>query len=247
MPILPRQLRRRLSLAARPMAVQARLPWYVRAAATFFGLAVSFAAGMWIYDVMLRPRGAAPDLAQERAALVERVAVLEREQERLRALAYSGESRLQVERTAQEQMSKQVKALEEENARLKEELGFFDTMFSAASDGRLAIHRFRVESSGVPGEYRFRLLVTAGGGRDAKAFSGSVQLVVSGTRASAPAVVTFPEGKTGDDAYRLSFKRVQRVEGMFRVEPSLTVKAVEVRVLENGTSTPKASESFAMS
>lgn len=245
---LLRRYRRRLSPATRPMAVQARLPWYVRAAAGFFGVAASFAAGMWIYDAMLRPSGAMRDFVEDRAALTERVAVLEREQVRLRALADSNDSRLQVERTTHEQLARQLKSLEEENARLKEELSQFDAVFSGGPEGRLGIHRFRVEASGVPGEYRFRLLLTAGGGRDTKDFVGSVQLVVNATRGGSPVVLTFPEGnRNNEEIYRLNFKRVKRVEGIFRVEPSITIRTVQVRVLEQGMSAPRASENFTMS
>ncbi len=73
---------------------------------------------------------------------------------------------------------KQMKALTAENAALKEDLAFFQTLMpSGGKDGGVAINRFLVQNDAQPGEYRYRLLVTQGG-KD-REFHGRLQLIVS--------------------------------------------------------------------
>ncbi|MEO7402429.1 MAG: DUF6776 family protein, partial [Burkholderiales bacterium] len=114
-------------------------------------------------------------------------------------------------------------------------------------DERLSIYRFRVDPSGVPGEYRYRLLVTAPGGKDARDFNGRLQLVVSMQRDQKSVVVTLPQGREQVESYRLNFKRVQRMEGLFRVEADARVTTVQARVLEGGSEQPRATENFTLS
>src|SRR5256885_6968555 len=50
------------------------------------------------------------------------------DKKRLRSIAHASESRLKIEQTAQAQLASQVKAVEDENHRLKEDLTFFDNL-----------------------------------------------------------------------------------------------------------------------
>jgi hypothetical protein len=247
--LLPRKLRQRLTTVSRPVAVRAQRAWYWQAVGGAVLLSASVAAGLWIYDLGKRFAGGDYGEAQaEMKGLRERIAALESELTQLRGLNDSSEGRLQVERTALGQTRKQLKSLEDENSRLKEELAFFDNLMPGGREDRLSIHRFRVDESGVPGEYRYRLLVMNASGREARDFQGSVQLVVNLQREGAkPIVVTLPEARASADAFKLNFKRVQRVEGMFRVEPDARVRSVQVRVLEAGSNALRATESFTLS
>ena len=69
------------------------------------------------------------------SGLAERFAALESQSAGLRGAVQSSDSRLQVERSAQQQLAVQVRALEEENARLKEELAFLNTLLSSNQKG----------------------------------------------------------------------------------------------------------------
>ena len=92
------------------------------------------------------------------------VARLTQESAALRASVNASESKLQIERAVQAQLGKQVKALEDENARLKEDLAFFENLIpSARQDNGLLINRFRVDPGALPGEFRYRLLLLQGG------------------------------------------------------------------------------------
>ena len=245
--LLPRRWRQRFGTVSRAAMVRTRVPWTWRAVGAMVVLSGSVAGGLWIYDLGRQFAGSHPgSTLTERDTLRARVATLEGELLRLRALADSSDSRMQVERTAQGQLTQQVKALEADNSRLREELSFFENVLPGRTDERLSIQRFRVEESGVPGEYRYRLLVMNGGGKEVRDFRGSLQLVVNTQQASQKIVLTFPEPRASGDGYRLNFKRVQRVEGMFRVDAGAKVLAVQVRVLEQGSAQPRATESFTL-
>ena len=249
MRVLPRKLRQRLSVVSRPASIRAHRAWYWPALAITAIACALLLGGFWILGYGPGSFDSSEG-RRERAELQERIAALEEEAGKLRSFVVSSDSRIQVERTAQGQLAKQVKALEDDNARLKEELAFFETLLPGeqGKDARLTIHRFRVEPNGLPGEYKYRMLVYQGTGRDSKVFQGSLQFVVSLQRDSKSVIVTLPEsrGTTGDSGFQLSFRRVQRVEGLFKVEPNATVKTVQVRVLENGFAQPRATENFSL-
>ena len=211
---------------------------------------MSLAVGLWLYETGRRYAGFdSGEARQERSELQQRLVAVEQEAARLRSVVDSSDSRLQIERTAQGQLAKQVKVLEEENARLKEELAFFESLVPGErKEDRLTIHRFKVEPNGMPGEYRYRMLVYQGTARESHEFQGSVQLVVTLQRESKNVIVTLPEGRGASDPnYKLSFRRVQRVEGLFKVDSSAQVKTVQVRVLENGSAQPRAIQSYSLS
>lgn len=241
--------RRGRGLGSRSVSIRPDLPWYWRSSIVS-AVAIAFlAAGYGMYELGRRLGGSySKDDERERGELRVRVSSLEAELSQLRALAFSSDSRLQVEKTAQSQLASQLKMVEEENARMKEELAFFETIVPGGTDDRLTIHRFRVEPNGVPGEYRYRLLVLAGTAREGREFNGSVQLVLNTQREERNSVITLPENRgSPDPSYKLRFKRMQRVEGSFRVDPGVKVRGVQIRVLEQGSTQPRATENYTLS
>jgi hypothetical protein len=173
------------------------------------------------------------------------MAQLESEAARLRAIANASESRLKIEQSAQTQLASQVKALEDENNRLKEELGFFENLVPSERRGeKVSIHRFRVERDVLPGEYRYRLLVLQGGRLD-REFHGSLQLVVEMQQEGKDALI-FPIQPDGQRCVRLNFKYSSR-RGTFRVPAKARVRTIQARILENGSSEARASQNVNLS
>ena len=96
--------------------------------------------------------------------LRERSARLDQETAKLRTIASISESSLQIERTALEKLSQQVKLLEAENSRLREDLAFFDSLSAKArTEDRVAVYRFKVQNDVRPG--RVPLLAPGHAGR----------------------------------------------------------------------------------
>lgn len=243
-----RALRRRWGIAAPKLAVTPHVAWYWRLTAIVSVLTVSLVLAMWMYDAGRRIGGFDATTAEgELATLRNRVSELEDELKRLRGSAASADNRLQIEKTAQTQLARQLKSVEAENARLREDVLFFEGLAARGiTDDKLAVSRFKVEHDAMPGEYRYRVLVTQGGPRD-REFNGRLQFVVNMQLGGREVAVVIPEDKADESAYRLNFKRFFRAEGSFRVDPKATVRSVQVRVIEAGATQPRATQNYTLS
>jgi hypothetical protein len=232
-----RRLRSRLGISAPKVAVRTYFPWYLRVFALIGVLSISIALAGWIYDAGRKIAGFdRRETEQEMTVLRNRVADLEHETNQLRALANASESTVQIERTAQQQLARQVKVLEQENGRLKEDLAFFENL--AAAEGKEAgftINRLLVEPSGNPGQFRYRLLAAAQGGKKDREFRGSVQLVISLQQDSKSAMMILPaQNDPAKNKFNINFKHFQRIDGTFQVPMGARVTSVEVRLIQDG-------------
>lgn len=244
MPFSFRALRHRWGIAAPKMTVRTHVAWYWRALGLVAVLSISLTLALWMYDAGRRFAGFdATAVSEELASLHGRIDQLEEEAKRLRSTVASSESRVQIEKTAQEQLVKQLKTVETENARLREDLAFFENLAAGRAEDKLAVSRFKVESDAVPGEYRYRVLVTQGGKE--REFQGRLQLVVSMRQGGRDVTLMIPDERSPETAaYRIHFRRFFSTEGMFKVDPSAVVTSVQVRVYELGVGQPRASHSF---
>lgn len=235
-----RRWRSRMGFSLAPRAVvRTHVPWYWRVLGVVVLLSVSLAGAGWVYDAGRRigrfDRG---ETEQEIRSLRERVVDLEQELGQLRSVADSSESSLQIERTAQQQLAGQIKTLQEENGRLKEDLAFFESL--AAADARDAggptISRLQIQRDTVPGQYRYRMLVALQGSKKTdREFRGSLQLVVSLQQQGKSAMMVLPAADDPNrQRFNINFKHFQRVDGTFQVPAGSQVKSVEVRLLQDG-------------
>ena len=244
------KLRRRFGIAAPRVAVHSHIPWYWRWIGIAVLLGISAASAAWIYDAGRRYAGfESSEAHQELAKVRDELSEARAELERLRAITNAADSRLSIERTAQQQLALQIRALEQENARVREELATFEGMLSseARNVASLSIYRFRVEPDVLPGEYRYRLLLLTPSTRRDRDFTGRLELVVSLQEGGQSAMMSFPEpADAGAAAFRLAFKYFRRVEGTFRVNPKAKVESVQVRVYEAGTNQPRATHTVSL-
>jgi len=237
-------MRQRFGIAAPRVAVHSHVPWYWRWIGLAALLAVSAAGATWIYDAGRRFAGFDQSEVQNELGVTKRdLAAAQAELERLRAIANAAESRLSIERSAQQKLAQQIRTLEQENAKVREDLATFESMLSseARSGNTLAIYRFTVEPDVLPGEYRYHLLLVTPRARREREFSGRLELVVTLTDGGQNAMISFPEpADAGASEFRLAFKYFRRVEGIFRVNPKAKVANVQARVYETGSNQPRA-------
>jgi hypothetical protein len=241
-------LRRRFGIARSRVEIHSTLPWYWRWLGIAALLGISAVSAGWIYDAGRRFAGFDRSEVQEELTRVSRELDTARsELERLRAVANAADSRLSIERTAQQKLAQQIRTLEQDNARLREELGTFETMVTseARTGSAPAIYRFQVVADVLPGEYRYRLLLVTPSSRREREFNGRLELVVSLTEEGRNVMMSFPE-QADAAAFRLAFKYYRRVEGTFRVNPKAKVESVQVRIYETGSSQPRATHSVAV-
>ena len=241
------KLRQRFGIAAPKVAVRTHVPWYLRWLGLTVMLAFSAALAVWMYDAGRRFAGFdRSEVEQELAAIREEAVKLRAELSRLRAVANTTDSKVSIERTAQQKLAQQISGLEQENARLREELAIFESMLSAdsASTAPLSVLRFKIEPDVLPGEFRYRVLLLASGPRRGKDFQGRVEMVVALTEDGRSAMIRVPgSGDAEASAFRLSFKHFQRMDGIFRVPPKARVTSVQLRVYEGGSAEPKVTQS----
>lgn len=217
--------------------MRTHIPWYWRALVAIAVLSISIAIAGWIYDAGRKIAGFdRRETEHELNALRDRVDTLQQEAIKLRALANAGESNVQIERTAQQQLVRQVKALEQENGRLKEDLAFFENLAVAeVKEAGFTINRLRVEPNGTQGHYRYRLLAAAQGGKKNREFRGSVQLVISLQQEGKGAMMVLPEqNDPARQRFNINFKHFQRVDGTFQVPAGARVTSVEARLIQDG-------------
>ncbi|MBI3903801.1 MAG: hypothetical protein HY306_12810 [Nitrosomonadales bacterium] len=245
-----RQFRRKFGISAPRLAVRPHVPWYVRWAVILpFLLLVGWLV-WWAYDVGLAFAGFHRGQAeQELTQLRDQIAALKDENAKLSGHAASFERQAQIEHAANLETAKQLKALNEENASLQEDLAFVQNLtVSGKRAEELSMQRFKVERDTLPGEYRCRLLLVQGGSQRAKEFQGRLQLLVNVRLNGTRTVVVFPQENAAQDAaYQLNFKYYQRIERSFQLPPDMSVESVQVRIFERGVSEPKIKQDASLS
>ena len=172
-----------------------------------------------------------------------------RELAELRPRVAQAERQTQIDGAAAADLAKQVKALAFENAALKEDLAFFQSLNATpgVGEGALSVNRFRVRPEVVAGEYRYQMLLVQAGQRP-REFQGSLQFVLDVQQDGRKVVLTLPPepGDAGRE-YQLSFKFFQRIEGTFKLAPGSVLRGMQVRVFENGTRAPKLTQTLNVS
>lgn len=228
-------------ISAPRMAVRAAIPWYWRWLGLIaLALVILFLARA-TYDFGKQFAGFDQSEAdREVQRLSATNAKLQEEITSIRGQLAQGERQLQMERATYADLVKQMKVLTGENASLKEDLAFFQTLMpSGGREGGVAINRFLVQNDALPGEYHYRLLLTQTGQRT-KDFQGNLQFIVNLLQDNKNVVMTLPaEGDKEGKGFKLNFRFYQRIEGAFRVARGAVVKSVQVRVFENGSNEPK--------
>ncbi len=239
-----RALQRKFGISAPRMAVRTHVPWYWRWLGIIALGALVAAVGWATYDFGMEFAGfRQSEATRALARLNDEIRQRDTEIAGMRSKVAAAERQLQIERATYGDLAKQVKALTEENAALKEDLAFFQSLMPAGGrEGAITINRFRVQQEALPGEYHYRLLLVQTGQR-VKEFRGNLEFILNLEHNDRQFVLTLPpEHDKRAKEYQLNFKFFQRIEGTFKVAPGAVVKSMQVRVFENGANTPKLTQ-----
>lgn len=231
-----RRLRSRFGISAARVTVRTHVPWYWQALGLVAAGAIALALAGWIYDAGRRIAGFdRSESSLEIDGLRLRVVELEAEVLKLRAATDASEANLQIERTAQQQLTAQVRALEAENNRLKEENAVFERLAQGGSrETQVAISRLRVFPDGTNGRYRYQFLVSQNGDQRGHEFRGSVQVVASLPDAPGGMMV-FPQPQDPEASrFAVVFKHFRRIDGVFAMPPGVKPTRVEIRLMQDG-------------
>ncbi len=205
--------------------VRSSLPWPLRWALAAVVLGFSAAIALWAFEfgreIAGLDRGAKEELARLRAD----VGRLSGENQQAKSLSNTAESLLRTERAAQERLAQQVRQLEAESQRLRQDLGFFERLLPAAEGEGLQVRGLMAEPA-EPGRLRYQMLVMQHG-RNTTEFSGRYDLLLSGQFEGRPWTLALPGG-----AKALTLKQYARVEGVVELPPGALIKSVQAKVID---------------
>lgn len=230
---------RNMSVSAPHVTVRSTLPLYVRALLLFVLASIAAALGVAIYEFGRNFAGPdRHDLASQVDRLQSQVRELQADRDRYAALSSASEAQLKVEHAAQQQLVDQVRTLEVESNKLREDLAFYDSLLPAGTGNKdVVIRSFRVQPEEEPNQMRYRLLVQQSG-KPEHDFVGSVQLVLSFNQGGRTYVLQMPEPNAPPErvqAFTLSFRHYQRLEGTFVLPAGAVARSCQVRILTGST------------
>lgn len=214
------------------MTIRSQMAWYWRYVVNAVVLLLVAGLVWWVVQNSARLTGFDSGEAQSRiAVLAGESDTLKRELEAARSSVGERDRQLQIEKASQTELARAVAQLQDENATLKEDLGFLrNIMSSGTAPEGVGLSNLKIEPDGNPQNFRYRMLLTQGGQRK-QDFKGRVQVVAHVQHRDGSASHTFPEASAGETAGAVEFRIYQKVEGRFRIPDGSNLKSVDVRVL----------------
>ena len=228
-----RKIRSKIGIRSEKVAIRTHTPWYIKFGG--YGLMIGVAAAVvwYLVDSSYKITGFSRDEAKaEIAKLTNENERLKREFALTKTILNERESQLNVEKASQAEFSRNLTQLQEENASLKEDLGFLRNIMSTGSvpEG-LTIANLKVEADALPNEYRYRLLLTQGGQRK-QDFKGKVQVIVRVQAGPQQTTLSFPpDAELRLPGGELEFRYYQKADGRFKIPEGSQLKSVQLRVL----------------
>ncbi len=238
---LLRLLRKRFSLAASSLAVRPHRPWYWRWTIIIVGGGLVAWLAWWAFGSGLELAGYVRAATESELSRTKRENTeLQSENARLNNRLVDMERQFQIEHSANAEMQRQLKTLNDEKAHLNEDLAFYENLTqSGEREEKLSIQNLKVTRDTLPGEFHVSLLLVQSGQRP-KDFQGKMQFVVNGLQNGQRAVVLVPGDKDPEvAAYQLDFKYYQRIERTFKLPAGVAFESLQVRIYERGVNEPK--------
>lgn len=225
-----KRFRRRFGITAPRVVVRTHLPWGWLAlpAVLLLLLVVSL---VWLFA----QQDVSGDMGREIEFLRSRLNEQAEELTALRTAVGTGQSAVSMERAAQQHLLVRIRALELENAALKEDMRLFERLIPVVGEEAVVrVEGFRIVEEGG-GRYRYRLLLAFQPGRQVAEFRGHLQLLVAFSQSGKELQMTFPVRKDASPEYQLELKHFLRREGVFQLPPSARMRWAEVRILQGDT------------
>jgi hypothetical protein len=218
-------LRRRLTISAPRMAVRSAMPWPFRWAVVAIVFGFCAAIALWAFEFGKTIAGIDAGAKEELLRLRSDTDKLRAERDRAQSVINTSTSLLTAEKAAQAQLAAQVKALEADNRRLRDDLAFFERLIPASGGEGVAIRGLSAEVlAGTQLKWQVLLIQPV---KNASEFKGKLEVKLAGTLNGKPWMMDLPGG-----AQQLAFRQYRRVEGMVDLPAQAVVKNVSAKVLE---------------
>lgn len=218
-------LRRRLTISAPRMAVRSAMPWPLRWAGVAIMLGFCAAISLWAFEFGKSIAGLDTGAKEELLRLRTDAIKLREDRDKAQSVFNTSASLLTAEKAAQERMAAQIKTLEAENRKLRDDLGFFEKLIPTRAEG-VAIRGLQAEVlAGTQLKWQVLVIQPV---KNAPEFRGKLELSIGGTLAGKPWMMELP----GGGVQPLHFQQYRRIEGMVDLPPQAVVKNVSAKVLE---------------
>ncbi|MGZ5581726.1 MAG: DUF6776 family protein [Usitatibacter sp.] len=227
-----RRLRSNFGIGSSRMAIRSQLAWYWRWLLNIMMMVLVGGVVWWLVQNSYRITGFSMEEAKQQIeSLSQENAKMKVALETARGTLIERDRQLQIEKAAQSELARSVAQLQEENATIKEDLGFLRKLMSSGGipEG-IGVSELKIEREGKSNEYRYRMLLTQGGQRK-QDFKGKLQLVARVALGPAMTMLTFPDPSAGEAAGAFDFRFYHKVDGRFAIPDGSVLKSVEVRVL----------------
>lgn len=219
-------LRRRLSVSAPRVIVRSHLPWPLRWLVVALTLGFSAALALWAFEFGKDIAGVDRASHAQVQALREELGLVREQYAATRAIANSADTMLKAERATQERLAEQVKALEQRNAELSDDLAFFETLLPAGGDKGWAVRGLKAVVE-APGQVRCRLLVMRQEtGRAAAPPRLRYELVLEGMQRGRPWTQT--------ESGVLEGRPSLRIDRLVAFPPAAAVRQMTARIYDAG-------------
>lgn len=246
---MPGRFFRRAGAGVPRMTVRRHVAWPARAGLLVVLLAAALATGIWVGRSDLPWFGLEQRRAESQRLQAENSALRD-ERDRLRDAPPVVDSSAVMEASTVHSLGEQIARLEADNARLKEDVAFFEAATAdrqprATASSEVAIRRLQVVQDRNAHAARYRILLTQDS-RATRDFAGDLELAVTLQRNGKAVTIGLPlaasaKGSTdlvqmdGDERqFRLAFRSYKRIDGSFRIPTDATVSALQVRIVSRG-------------
>ena len=147
---LGRRLRSSFGIGSARMAIRSQLAWYWRWLLNVLMMVLVAVAVWWLVQNSYRITGFnMEEVKAQIAALTEENRLMKRDLEAARGALVERDRQLQIDKAAQGELARTVAQLQEENAALKEDLGFLrNIMSSGATPEGIGVSNLKVERDG---------------------------------------------------------------------------------------------------
>ena len=227
-----RRLRSNFGIRSSRMTIRSQLAWYWRWLLNLLMMVAVAGIVWWLVENSYRITGFNREEARQQiTSLTADNLRLKGELEAYRTIVAERDRQQAIDKATQSELARNVTQLQDENATLKEDLGFLrNIMSSGTTPEGLGVANLKVEPDGQPNEYRYRMLLTQGGQRK-QDFKGRIQLLARIAHQGAINTLAFPDAAAGDGPGLVEFRFYQKVEGRFRIPEGAVLKGYEVRVI----------------
>lgn len=215
------------------MAVRSAMPWPLRWAVAAIMLGFCAAIALWAFefgrDIAGLESGGQVEIQQLRTqleAMKLEVETAREQRDQAQSIANTAGTLVAAEKASSEQVNAQVKQLEAENRRLRDDLGFFEKLIPADSTDPVAIRGLQAETFDN-GKIRWQVLVIQSR-KNAPELVGRLEIMLTGIANGKP-------WAGAPSATPLKITQYGRLEGSLDIPAQVTVKGLTAKVMDGTT------------